>query len=66
MDKKATRILQVNLGDKHAHYKAKIEAIGLALEKQGYNVRDPKKPANISAAAVIRLLIDAQEPFNIS
>lgn len=59
-EKKPTRILQVNFGNKHAHYKAKLEAIGERLEKEGYNVRDPKKPQNISLAAVIRLLIDAQ------
>ena len=59
MEKKPTRILQVNFGNKHAHYKAKLEAIGLRLEQDGYNVRDPKK-GGISLAAVIRLLIDAQ------
>ncbi len=61
MSEKQTRILQVNLGDKHAAYKEKLQSIGRKLEEIGYNMRDPKKPDNISNAAVIRWLIDAQD-----
>lgn len=60
MDKK-TRILQVNLGDNHAQYKERLQAIGRKLEELGYNMRDPKKPDNISNAAVIRYLINAAD-----
>ena len=60
MDKK-TRILQVNLGNQHSDYVAKLQAIGRKLEALGYNMRDPKKPDNISNAAVIRYLINSQD-----
>lgn len=58
MTKKETRILQVNLGAFHAEYTEKLQAIGHRLEERGYNMRDPKKPDNISNAAVIRYLIN--------